>query len=76
MLKKLLVANRGEIARRISRTARYTKVFTPQKRFEPDKDTLALYHFDEGQGDLLKDSSGNGHHGKIIGAKWVNADGK
>ena len=50
---------------RISKVARYDKDFTPAKRFEPDADTLALYHFDEGQGDVLKDSSGNGHHGKI-----------
>ena len=60
---------------RISKVARYDKDFTPAKRFEPDKDTLALYHFDEGDGDVLKDSSGNGHHGKIVGAKWVKADG-
>src|SRR5207249_5143700 len=60
---------------RISQTARYDKDFTPAKRFEPDADTLALYHFDEGSGDVLKDSSGNNHHGKIVGAKWVNVDG-
>ena len=60
---------------RISKIARYDKDFTPAKRFEPDKDTLALYHFDEGSGDVLKDSSGNGHHGTIVGAKWVKADG-
>ena len=56
---------------RISKVARYTADFTPDLRFEPDVDTLALYHFDEGQGDVLKDSSGNNHHGKIFGAKWV-----
>lgn len=61
---------------RISTKARYDKDFTPEKRFESDKDTLALYHFDEGQGETLTDSSGNGHHGKIVGgAKWVKADG-
>src|SRR2546426_422563 len=60
---------------RISKVARYDKDFTPAKRFEPDADTLALYHFDEGAGDVLNDSSGNKHHGKIVGAKWVNADG-
>ena len=60
---------------RISKVARYDKDFTPAKRFEPDKDTIALYHFDEGTGDVLKDSSGNNHHGKIVGAKWVKADG-
>jgi hypothetical protein len=31
---------------RVSRGARYDKDFTPQKRFKPDKDTIALYHFD------------------------------
>jgi len=55
---------------RISDTPRHTKDFTPRQRFEPDEHTLALYHFDEGEGDMLKDSSGNGHHGKIHGATW------
>jgi serine/threonine protein kinase len=59
---------------RISNTARYTEDFTPAKRFEPDEHTVGLYHFDEGSGDVLKDSSGNNHHGKIVGAKWVKAD--
>ncbi len=59
---------------RISNIARYDKDFTPAKRFEADKNTLALYHFDSGSGDVLKDSSGNGHHGKIVGAKWVRVD--
>jgi len=56
---------------RISRTARYTEDFTPPKRFETDKNTLALYHFDEVQGAKLTDSSGNNHHGTIHGATWV-----
>ena len=59
---------------RLSTVARYDKPFTPPRpdaRFKPDKHTLALYHFDEGAGDVLHDSSGNGHHGKIVGAKWV-----
>src|SRR6185295_13691906 len=60
---------------RISKVARYPHNFTAPSRFEPDKDTLALYHFDEGTGDVLKDSSGNNHHGKIVGAKWVKAGG-
>jgi len=59
---------------RISNIARYTEDFTPQDRFEPDEHTMALYHFDEGQGDVLHDSSGNGHHGKIVGAKWVRVE--
>lgn len=57
---------------RVSNTARYTlKPFSPEVTFTPDKNTVALYHFDEAQGDVLKDHSGNGHHGKIHGAKWV-----
>ena len=56
---------------RISKSARYTADFTPPTRFGPDKDTIALYHFDEGQGEILTDSSANNHHGKIVNAKWV-----
>ncbi len=63
----------GEV--RISNSARYDKDFTPVRRFETDAHTLGLYHFDEGQGAVLKDSSGNGHHGKIVGARWVQLDG-
>ena len=59
---------------RISNIARYTEDFIPQRRFEPDENTMALYHFDEGSGDVLKDSSGNGHDGKIVGATWVKVD--
>ena len=59
---------------RISQTACYTKDFTPAERLEADEHTLALYHFDEGAGDVLKDSSGNGHHGTIHGGTWVRVD--
>lgn len=55
----------------ISKVARYDADFTPDKRFKPDSDTIALYHFDEGNGPVLRDSSGNGHHGQIDGAQWV-----
>jgi hypothetical protein len=34
-------------------------------------ETLALWLFDERQGDVAKDSSGNGNDGKIKGAKYV-----
>ncbi len=57
---------------RVSRIARYRADFTPPERFETDADTLALYHCDEGEGELLHDSSGNNHHGILEGnAQWV-----
>jgi serine/threonine protein kinase/formylglycine-generating enzyme required for sulfatase activity len=61
---------------RVSSSARYSRAFTPPAGpFKPDRHTLALYHFNEGAGDDVRDASGNDHHGKIFGAKWVNADG-
>jgi len=56
---------------RVSKSRRYDRAFVPAAVLEADADTVALYRFDEGQGDKLTDSSGNGHHGKIVGAKWV-----
>ena len=61
---------------RISKSIRYKNNFTPQARFDPDGETVALYHFDEGSGELLKDASGNHHDGKINGAKWVRLNGE
>jgi serine/threonine protein kinase len=58
---------------RISSHARYQSNFTPLYHLDAEADTLALYHFDEGQGDTLIDSSDNVYHGKIVGAKWVPA---
>jgi HEAT repeat protein len=58
---------------RISSTGRYNRTFEPPRRFQADKDTLALYHFDEGEGSVAYDSSGNGRHGTIHGARWVTA---
>jgi hypothetical protein len=44
---------------RVSRGIRYTTAFTPRtSRFRPDDDTRALYHFDEGSGTVIRDSSG------------------
>jgi formylglycine-generating enzyme required for sulfatase activity len=57
---------------RISKIARYDAPFTPPPApLASDANTIGLYHFDEGQGDVLTDSSGNNHHGKIMDAKWV-----
>jgi formylglycine-generating enzyme required for sulfatase activity/serine/threonine protein kinase len=60
---------------RISRSARYIADYVVPQRFEPDSDTLALYRFDEAKGEVLKDSSGHNHDGRIIGATWVKTRG-
>jgi hypothetical protein len=51
---------------RISNTARYpieegVVVETPRDRFEPDENTLALWHFDGSRAEWLSDASGKGH---------------
>lgn len=56
---------------RVSNISRYDENFTPHARFEPDVNTLVLYHCDEGQGDVLRDSSGSNHHGKTAGVNWL-----
>lgn len=56
---------------RISKVARYSENFEPAPRFKPDKDTLVLYHFDEGTGNVAHDESGNQYDGKIKNAAWV-----
>ncbi len=63
---------KGRVAMaRISSVARYTADYKPTLDFTPDQDTIALYRFDKDTGDVLEDLSGNNHHGKITGAKWV-----
>ncbi|QDU39550.1 Serine/threonine-protein kinase PknH [Maioricimonas rarisocia] len=56
---------------RISSSARYSAAYVPKPRLSSDADTVALYHFDEGEGSTLHDASGHGHHGTIVGATWV-----
>ena len=60
---------------RISKVARYEQDFVPTPRFETDDDTLALYHMDDLHGNILADSSGNNHQGKIIGGARLRNDG-
>ncbi|OYW20669.1 MAG: hypothetical protein B7Z55_06935, partial [Planctomycetales bacterium 12-60-4] len=59
---------------RISSQARYSTAFDPPAVPATDEETLALYRFDEGTGDVLHDVSGNGHDGKIVGATWVTVE--
>lgn len=37
---------------------------------DAQRDAVARYAFDDGQGDVLHDRSGHGHHGRIEGAYW------
>lgn len=60
---------------RVSKSARYDKDFTPPSALEKDADTLILYQFGEGSGEVLNDSSGNRYDGNIRGPKWVKGDG-
>jgi len=59
---------------RVSRSVRYTTEFKPDRRMTSDADTIALYHCDEGEGDVLIDASGHEHHGKLVGAQWASVD--
>jgi hypothetical protein len=69
---------------RISRVLRYSSSFTrPSAPFRTDGNTSALYHFDEGNGDVVNDSSGasggpsNGvrrYGGNPPGPVWVLSD--
>ena len=36
-----------------------------------DEDLLAVWHLDEGSGVRVLDSSGNGLHGTVVGAEWI-----
>jgi hypothetical protein len=59
---------------RVSKIGRYYQPFIPQTRFVADSNTVALYHFDEGQGTIVADSSGNGNNGTIQGTDaWSTA---
>jgi hypothetical protein len=61
---------------RISNVARYQKkqdFKVPDREFEPDADTVVLYHFNEGKGAKASDASKHKNDGDVDGgAKFVN----
>jgi len=69
---------------RISNVVRYYNPFAPPAQaFAPDANTIALYHFNEGAGDLIFETSGfhggpsNGQRkfgGDPAGPQWVPSD--
>jgi PKD repeat protein len=68
---------------RVSDAVRYRGSFAVPGRFEPDGNTVALYHFDEGAGDRVLDTSGapggpshgvRKFGGNPPGPEWVRSD--
>jgi hypothetical protein len=56
---------------RLSSNNRYTADFAPEPRLDVDASTLALWHLDEGDGSIAKDSGPSQLHGTITGAEWA-----
>lgn len=58
---------------RVSNIARYTSAFTSSRRFVEDINTVGLWHFDEGTGVTVNDSSQYGNNGDLTGhaPTWV-----
>lgn len=61
---------------RISSVARYAKEFTPPQTFKTDDKTVALLDFSELQANEVKDLSGNGHDGLVVGGQWTKLPGE
>ena len=59
---------------RVSDTVRYTEAFEPAYRHEQDEDTIGLWHFDKGTGEIVTDSSGNDFDGAFSdnGVTWTD----
>lgn len=61
----------------VSSSVRYTGAFTPSRTATiPDTNTIGLWHFDEGSGTTVIDSSTNSYHGALSGTPtWYTTDG-
>ena len=55
---------------RISDISRYGESNFDDGQWQTDDNTIALYKFNAGEGDILYDHSGNQNHGTINGATW------
>jgi hypothetical protein len=58
---------------RLSSSNRYSADFTPETRLKTDPHTLALWHLDEGVGNVATDSGPAQLTGTITGATWTLA---
>jgi len=59
---------------RVSSVVRYTGTFVPARHHTPDNKTVGLWHFDEGAGDSVVDSSSNAHEGNAYQVEWEPDD--
>jgi hypothetical protein len=58
-------------AAQISRGVKYVEPFTAFENLTKTTETIALYDFFHDTGRFAIDQCGHGHHGIIIGAKFV-----
>jgi WD40 repeat protein len=68
----------GQIsAFRLSTVCRYANDFAVPStgQFDRDQDTCVLLDFSQPQPGTINDASGYGHHGTIVGARWMQALG-
>ena len=59
---------------RLSNTIRYEGIFEPDRFFQPDRDTILLLKFDEGEGNTAFDSSGKEHNAFLYGTRYSPLD--
>jgi hypothetical protein len=64
----------GIYAFRFSSSARYQGTFDPPQTFDKDEDTVVLLDFTRPSRYRIEDLSGNGHHGRLIGGEWCDAE--
>ena len=55
---------------RMSAVDRYPTDFTPERHLTSDASTLALWHLDEDDGSVARNSGPNHLDGAIVGAAW------
>ena len=65
---------------RVSNITRYPhaepEIAVPTDRFNPDDNTLALWHFDGGRANWLKDASGNGHTLTAVDSVYLHVESR
>ncbi|MBV09626.1 protein kinase [Rubinisphaera sp.] len=54
----------------LTRNVVYTQNFAPPTTLQADADTVLLYDFSDGDGNILHDKSGHENHGTIVGPVW------